>query len=112
MPDRAEERQEARKVRLRGVLAALRDCLRAELTAGVDWECCFCNCESVEEVVIPRSVRNIEEHAFDGCYSISSLVFEEDSKLSHVGNEAFGHTRMTQYDFPNGIRPDLVSRGD
>ena len=52
---------------------------------------CFGLC-GIMEIVIPRSVRSIEDYAFDGCLWLSSLRFEEGSQLGSVGKGAFRGT--------------------
>ena len=63
---------------------------------------CFYYCK-LREIVIPRSVHSIGDHAFDGCPWLSSLRFEEGSQISNIGRGAFYSTQLT----PNNVKyPD------
>ena len=54
---------------------------------------CFDGC-GLEEVTVPKSVRSIENFAFNGCGNLCSLAFEEGSQLVHVGKDIVGGTRV------------------
>ncbi len=44
----------------------------------------FAFCTSLREIEIPSSVETIEECAFIGCTNLSSVNFEQDSRLTHL----------------------------
>lgn len=56
---------------------------------------CFGNC-GLKEIVIPNSVRSIGGLAFINCSSLSSLRFENGSRIEHVGDSAFHGTELTR----------------
>ena len=55
--------------------------------------------KSVEEIVIPNSVRNILEKAFL-CCGIKKVVFEENSRIQRIGKLAFAFNRLESIDLP------------
>ena len=49
----------------------------------------FYNCSSLTSVVIPANVESIGNQAFYGCSLLETVEFEEESKLTSIGNQAF-----------------------
>ena len=49
----------------------------------------FSHCDGLISVVIPDSVTSIGDSAFDGCTSLTSVMFGENSQLTSIGNSAF-----------------------
>ena len=49
----------------------------------------FANQTNLESISIPASVTFIGANAFQGCTSLSEVLFEEDSQLTTIGNAAF-----------------------
>lgn len=45
--------------------------------------------EKVTSLTIPKSITKINEYAFSGCSSITTVTFEEGSKLISIGQNAF-----------------------
>lgn len=45
--------------------------------------------EKVTSLTIPKSITQINEFAFDGCSSITTVTFEEGSQLESIGQNAF-----------------------
>ncbi len=56
----------------------------------------FYNCKFIESMLIPSSVRTIEEDAFYGCKSLSEVKFFSNSKLTSIGAYAFYNTTSLQ----------------
>ncbi len=48
----------------------------------------FSNCTSLISIVIPANVKTIEEAAFKGCSSLTTVSFEQGSKLETIGGRA------------------------
>ena len=46
----------------------------------------------IEDVEIPASVKSIGNHAFDDCYSLSSITFAPNSSLETIGDYAFANS--------------------
>ena len=49
--------------------------------------------EFVTSIVIGKDITRIGNHAFRNCFAVQSLIFEEDSKLTHIGIRAFRNMR-------------------
>ena len=60
------------------------------------------------KVIVPDSVRRIEEYAFKGCSSLTQLVLNEG--LITISNEAFYGTGITFLTLPNTLQ-DIVGAG-
>ena len=59
---------------------------------------------SLKEIVIPASVKNIGEVAFFYCNGLKSIVFEEGSSLTTIGNECFfSNTIVEEYIIPSKV---------
>ena len=60
------------------------------------------------EIVIPKNVRSIGSYAFDGCLWLSSLRFEEGSRISSVGVGAFSGMCLNSLNvkYPNTFESD------
>ena len=69
--------------------------------------CCF-RCCGLEEVTIPKSVRNIGNYAFGNYPRLRSFTFEEGSQLAHVGKDIVGDTQLDEKDveFPSTAQVD------
>ena len=62
----------------------------------------FDYCTSLEKLVIPASVRNIEQRAFRGCSSLESVIFEEG--CTRLSGEAFQNcTALTTVVLPTTL---------
>ena len=46
----------------------------------------------IESFIVPASVEEIDEGAFDNCFRLKTLVFEEGSRLRRIGSYAFSST--------------------
>ena len=49
----------------------------------------FTECDEITEVYISKEVISIGNNAFEKCFSLRTLTFEEGSKLESIGNSAF-----------------------
>ena len=64
----------------------------------------FNRCSSLVEIVIPSSVIEIGGYVFNNCSKLSSITFEEGSKLESIGSNAFsGCTSLTEIIIPNTV---------
>jgi hypothetical protein len=60
-------------------------------------------CEAFRgSLVIPASVRRIEEHAFSRCRALSSVTFPPDSRLWRIEGGAFHETPLRKVVLPPG----------
>ena len=63
----------------------------------------FSYCESLKSIVIPDSVTSIGDYAFSDSFSLESLVIPDS--VTSIGNEAFRGCN-----FPNDLKQELISR--
>lgn len=62
----------------------------------------FYNNDTLESINIPSSVQTIDEHAFDFCYSLQDVEFEEG--VTHIGQQAFQNCiALAQINLPDSI---------
>ena len=57
----------------------------------------------IEKIVIPASVKVIEQYAFDGCVNLSEVSFAPGSRLQEIGAEAFKNTSLTEIIIPGSV---------
>lgn len=60
--------------------------------------------DHIETVVIPKSVKRIEEDAFRSCTNLKTLIFEENSNLEFIGNTAFFRCNIEEIVFPSELK--------
>ena len=58
-------------------------------------EYAFSNCESIDEIFIPKAIRAIKDNAFDGCTGMRTVTLGDG--LEEIGKEAFGKCTSLQY---------------
>ena len=63
----------------------------------------FPNNENITYVRIPATVKTIGNEAFDYCKNLTSVTFEGESQLEHIGNFAFLATGLTTIDIPANV---------
>jgi hypothetical protein len=59
-------------------------------------------------VEIPNSILNIELNSFKNTTTLSEIMFEKNSQLEFIGNEAFSNSTLKSIEIPNSI----ISIGD
>ena len=57
----------------------------------------FSSSDDVIGIEIPESITSIERYAFSRCYSLTSVTFEEGSKLESIGYDVFNHCDNLNY---------------
>ena len=57
------------------------------------------NVSNATSVVIPKEIVTIGIGAFYGCSALTSITFEEGSKVETIGSNAFATTKITDFDF-------------
>ena len=61
--------------------------------------------ESIRTVEIAAGITNLSDFAFFGCTSLTSVIFEDGSKLTTVGGSAFnGCTSLKELTLPQGVK--------
>ena len=61
-------------------------------------------CVNLQSIVIPASVVEIDDRAFENCRMLSSITFAEDGELSRIGNWAFyNNHELTNVVIPEGV---------
>lgn len=63
----------------------------------------FCNNTFVTSVSIPATVKTIGYNAFKNCGNLTSLTFEGESQLEHIGLSAFNNTVLKTIDIPASV---------
>jgi len=66
-------------------------------------ESAFGSCSSLTEVFIPASVTEIKNGAFGTDSKLASVTFDENSKLTTIGNLAFRYTGITEIVLPASL---------
>lgn len=56
---------------------------------------------AVKKVTLPKTLRNIDDHAFLNCYDLEEINFP--SKLVRIGNAAFGTTALKTLELPASL---------
>ncbi|MDR2634830.1 MAG: leucine-rich repeat domain-containing protein, partial [Clostridiales bacterium] len=68
----------------------------------------FSYCDSLAIIEIPVSVTSIGDYAFEYCTFLSSVVFEEGSKLKSIGDYAFEYCSSLKSVTMNGVTPPIL----
>ena len=61
----------------------------------------FCGCTSLNNILIPNSLKYIHEKAFYNCNSLTSFIINDDSELINIGSLAFGLTNIEYLNIPS-----------
>jgi len=63
----------------------------------------FAFLKNIEKLIISKNVEDIKKHAFSDL-NVKTIVFEENSKVSSIGNRAFYKvSNLTSINMPNSI---------
>ena len=62
----------------------------------------FKGCNNLKSIVIPASVTTVGAYAFSGCTNLTSVTFEEGSKLETL-NSIFQNSRITEFTIPKSV---------
>ena len=58
----------------------------------------------ITEITIPKSVKEIEKFAFDGCTKLATVTFAPDSELETIGSMAFQNTAISEISIPASVK--------
>lgn len=58
---------------------------------------------TIEEAFIPASVEKIDQYAFQYCPNLTSVTFEEGSKLKSIGQYAFASNSIEEIEIPASV---------
>ena len=58
----------------------------------------------ITEITIPKSVKEIEKFAFDGCKELATVTFAPDSELETIGSMAFQNTAISEISIPASVK--------
>ena len=70
-------------------------------TLKVIAEKAFYNCSSLSSIVIPEGVEEIGDYAFYGCSALTSIQFPTTLRI--IGTRSFHTSKITNLEFPNGL---------
>ena len=63
----------------------------------------FQGCTGVTSFTIPSTLTSIPNETFDGCSNLSSIIFEDATKITSFGTHAFAGTALTNFTFPVNV---------
>ena len=63
----------------------------------------FFKCSALTSIAIPASVTSINDYAFSGCSSLTSITFEAVSTIETIGQGAFIFSGLTSIAIPNSV---------
>lgn len=66
-------------------------------------EAAFQNCSNLKSVVIPAGIKILNEGLFKDCNSLESMEISEGSQLKKIETEAFSKTALKQIKLPDGF---------
>ena len=58
----------------------------------------------ITEITIPKSVKEIEKFAFDGCTELATVTFAPNSELETIGSMAFRNTGISEISIPASVK--------
>ena len=58
----------------------------------------------ITEITIPKSVKEIEKFAFDGCTKLATVTFAPVSELETIGSMAFRNTGISEISIPASVK--------
>lgn len=61
------------------------------------------NCENIEYIIFPSSLKKIDKKAFKNCIRLKNITFDVNSKLTFIGQEAFSETDLRRIEFPRSL---------
>lgn len=65
----------------------------------------FSNWKKLKKVTISSSTRFIDDYAFEGCYKLENIVFEDNSSLEKIGEYAFSSCiSLMNIDVPSSVK--------
>lgn len=71
----------------------------------------FINCKSLQEIVLPESVAEIQSNAFLSCTSLNSVNFAQLSELKVIGDRAFANCDFKQVGLNSNSALTTLGRG-
>ena len=66
----------------------------------------------ITEITIPKSVKEIEKFAFDGCTKLATVTFAPVSELETIGSMAFQNTAISEISIPASVKKIGYSKYD
>jgi hypothetical protein len=79
------------------------DCL-SDLGLRQIGSCAFSHCPALKSILIPADIEILGDHSFDGCTSLSEIIFESGSKLTQmVGSVFVGCSSLASICIPAGV---------
>ena len=69
----------------------------------------FQGCTGVTSITLPSSITAIPDETFDGCENLTNIAFEDASKVTSFGVNAFAGTAITSFKLPKYVQS--VSEG-
>jgi hypothetical protein len=63
----------------------------------------FFNNINLTYIEIPNSILSIELNSFKNTESLTKIMFEQNSQLQFIGNEAFSNSALKSIEIPNSV---------
>lgn len=74
-----------------------------ESVTGINYQC-FYGCSKLKSITLPENVTTIGKSVFENCLVLETVTFEDESKLTSLGGDAFKKcTALKQFTIPSGI---------
>lgn len=64
---------------------------------------CFCKAR-IEEVLLPETLREVGDNAFQNCASLKHVTFAPGSRLEKIGSGCFYNAAIESVTIPKGVR--------
>lgn len=65
----------------------------------------FQNCTTLKSLILPHSLKSIDDSSFKGCSNLEKVGFQYKSSLERLGKYAFsGCAKLSEFEFPNSLQ--------
>ena len=64
----------------------------------------YYGCERLEEVLISKHIQTIQDYSFSFCVNLQKVIFEENSNLEYIKNNAFDNCALLNIIIPDEVK--------